>query len=81
MKARLVLLVVGSLLLGTSMAQGIMVGQVDDFEIGGDTANWKGGNPIYSPAPIQVPDGGPDGLGDGYLQISVDGFHLGTHNP
>ena len=75
-----IFLVVGSLLLGTSTAQGITAGQVDDFEIGGDTANWTGGKPGFSPAPSQVPDGGPGGLGDGYLQISVAGFHLGTRN-
>ena len=75
-----VLLVVGSLLLGTSMAQGITVGQVDDFEIGGDTAFWEGGKPGFSPPPSQIPDGGLGGVGDGYLQISVSGYHLGTHN-
>ncbi len=80
MKAFIVLFIVGSLLLGTSMAQGITKGQVDDFEIGSDTAFWEGGNSIYSPPPSQVSDGGPAGLGDGFLQISVDGFHLGTHN-
>ncbi|HDY65896.1 MAG TPA: PEP-CTERM sorting domain-containing protein [Phycisphaerae bacterium] len=80
MKAYIVLLVAGSLLLVTSAAQGVTADQVDDFEIGGDTANWTGGNPIFSPAPSQVPDGGPGGLGDGYLQIGVSGFHLGIRN-
>ena len=80
MRNHIVLFVVGSLLLGTSMAQGITLGQVDDFEIAGDAANWAGGKPPFSPPPSQVPDGGPGGLGDGYLQISTAGFHLGTNN-
>ena len=80
MKDYIVLLIIGSLLQVTSLAWGITAGQVDDFEIGGDTASWEGGHPAYSPAPSQIPDGGPGGLGDGYLEISVNGFHLGTHN-
>jgi hypothetical protein len=80
MKNHIAVLVVGSLLLSTSAALGITNGQVDAFEVGGDVANWTGGNPIYSPPPAQVADGGPTGVGDGYLQIGVSGFHLGTNN-
>lgn len=54
--------------------------QFDDFQISADSANWTGGNPIYSPPPTQIADGGPNGASDGYLKISVDGFHLGTYN-
>jgi hypothetical protein len=80
MRAHAVLIFVGSLLLSASMAQGIGAGQLDDFQIGGNVANWGGGNPILSPLPSQIPNGGPVGLGDGYLQISVEDFHLGTTN-
>ena len=80
MKYHIALFIVGSLLLSTSAAFGITNGQVDTFEIGGDVANWAGGNPIYSPPPAQVADGGPTGSGDGYLEISVSGFHLGMNN-
>ena len=80
MRYHIVVFVIGSLLLSTSAALGISQGQVDTFEIGGDVANWTGGNPIYSPPPAQFADGGPGGLGDGYLQIEVAGFHLGMNN-
>ena len=80
MKSHIAVVVIGSLLLSTSAALGITNGQVDTFEIGGDVANWTGGNPTYSPPPAQVADGGPTGVGDGYLQIEVSGFHLGTNN-
>lgn len=80
MKSHIVVLVVGSLLLSTSAALGISQGQIDTFEIGGDPANWGGGKAPFSSPPAQVADGGPTGLGDGYLEVGVDGFHLGTNN-
>ena len=70
-----------ALLLTVSLAAGVTSGQMDEFEINADSLGWVGGKPGYSPPPSQVPDGGPNGAGDGYLQISVSGFHLGTYNP
>jgi hypothetical protein len=80
MRTHFVFFVIGSLLLSASIAQGVTLGQVDDFEIVGDAANWAGGKVPFSPPPSQFVDGGPGGLGDGYLQISTAGFHLGTNN-
>jgi len=55
----------------------IVLGQVDDFE-DGTTQNWDG-----SANPTNIPDGGPSGAGDNYLQISSGpkgGIHLATFN-
>ena len=80
MKASIILLTVVALLLATSLAEAVTGGQIDEFEIDANSLGWVGGNPSSSPEPNQVPDGGPNGPGDGYLQISVSGFHLGTNN-
>lgn len=52
----------------------ITLGQVDDFQ-DGTTQGWGGGS-----TPTNVADGGPDGAGDRYLQVSSTDFHLGTNN-
>ena len=41
-----------------------LVGQIDTFD--SDTQNWQRG--------AHVPDGGPTGAGDGYLELTADGF-------
>jgi hypothetical protein len=46
-------------------AAAIALGQSDTFEV--DEANWKPGSTL------QVPDGGPSGAGDGYLEYASDG--------
>ncbi|MCC6402577.1 MAG: hypothetical protein IT207_01055 [Fimbriimonadaceae bacterium] len=45
----------------------ITPGQVDDFE-DGTVMNWAGGD-----FPVNMPDGGPNGTGDNFLQLSSDG--------
>lgn len=55
-----------------------LVGRVDDFQ-DGTTMAWAGGQPAYT-TPMPVPEGGPQGENDGFLHVSVDGFHLGTKN-
>lgn len=45
----------------------IVPGQVDDFE-DGTVMNWGGGD-----FPVNMPDGGPNGAGDNFLQLSSDG--------
>ncbi len=63
----------------SSSALAILPDQIDDFQTDGNIANWTGGNQV-PPAPAHVANGGPGGLGDGFLQIGVSGFHLGTYN-
>ena len=53
-------------------ASGVFVGQVDDFE-DGTTQNWTIGNPNGPFAPSSLPNGGPGGTGDGYLQLNSSG--------
>lgn len=56
-----------------------LVGRVDDFQ-NGTTMGWAGGQPLYTTL-VPVAEGGrPQGENDGFLQVSVDGFHLGTKN-
>jgi hypothetical protein len=64
---RLILSLLGIFLLVTaSSASAITLGQVDDFD-SGDEANW-------GPSFVDViPDGGPDGAGDGYLRYANGG--------
>lgn len=72
MGAWLVLVLVSELVAAPALA--ITLEQVDDFE-DGTTQGWGGGS-----APTQVADGGPDGAGDGYLEVSASSFHLGASN-
>lgn len=71
---------VSLILVFSASAQGaIVLGQVDDFE-DGSVMNWAGGL-----GPVNVPDGGPLGLGDNYLHLSSNGgfgpgSHLGAFN-
>ncbi|MGE0002700.1 MAG: hypothetical protein AB7T05_11600, partial [Fimbriimonadaceae bacterium] len=60
-------LVLPALIAGLAANAQIVPGQVDDFE-DGTVMNWGGGD-----LPVNVPDGGPTGAGDNYLQLSSDG--------
>jgi hypothetical protein len=80
MKSVIVFIVSGCLLLATTEVGAIAPGQMDDFQIPGNSLGWEGGHERFSPPPAQVPTGGPAGPGDGYLRISTSGFHLGTRN-
>ena len=61
-------------------AAAVTVGQVDDFNDGTEQG-WTagGGNPnplgvMFPPnPPVNVPDGGPNGAGDGYLRVTGEG--------
>jgi len=58
------------LILGGSSVYAIVFGQIDDFE-DGTTQNW---GPGFSPnPPVNIPDGGPLGVGDNYLEITSTG--------
>ena len=58
-------------------AGAVTVGQVDDFQ-GGTTQGWLEGAISPNP-PTNVPDGGPLGVGDNYLQnVSSGGFGAGS---
>jgi hypothetical protein len=60
-------------LAGPGTARGVVLGQVDDFEDGTPQA-WVRGAIAPNP-PINVPDGGPAGVGDNYLQnVSFGGL-------
>jgi hypothetical protein len=63
-------LVVLTAWVAASGARAATLGQIDDFESG--TQGWTVGSSHPSP-PEQVPDGGPDGDGDGWLQITANG--------
>ena len=60
-------------------AWGIALGQLDDFQDGTLKA-WTGGSGSGSPPPVNVSNGGPDGMGDRYLQIGAVNSHLGINN-
>jgi len=68
-----------SIAVGAAPATAIVLGQVDDFQ-NGTLQNWQGGSGSGSPAPINLPNGGPDGMYDRYLQIGALNSHLGTNN-
>jgi hypothetical protein len=59
---------------GSPSALAITAGQHDDFQ-NGTTQSWAGNS-----GPTNIANGGPDGVGDRYLQISANGFPLGTKN-
>ena len=80
MKVFIATVVIVAILLTATHTQAVADGQIDEFEIDYDSLGWEGGKLDYSPEPNQMPDGGPNGLGDGYLQISVAGYHLGCFN-
>lgn len=66
----------GALLL-SGVSHAVTLGQVDDFQ-DGTTQGWTEGIPSPND-PINVPDGGPDGLGDSYLEnFSDGGFGAGS---
>ncbi len=65
-------LFLGLLLASPASAQ-VMAGQSDDFN-DGTTQDWRNGR--NTPDVSNVPDGGPDGAGDGYLQINADGSFI-----
>jgi hypothetical protein len=68
----LVLALLSELIAGPALA--ITLNQVDDFQ-DGTTQNWSGGS-----FPTNIANGGPDGTGDSYLQVSASNFHLGARN-
>jgi len=68
----LALAMLGELIAAPALA--VTLDQVDDFQ-DGTTQNWGGGS-----FPTNIANGGPDGLGDRYLQVSASNFHLGSRN-
>ena len=74
MKRFVLYLVVLSVLIGVWQAEialAIAPGQSDDFQ-DGTTQNWTSGGPNPNP-PVNIPDGGPGGVGDNFLQIQSTG--------
>ena len=65
--------------IGAAPATAIVLGQLDDFQ-SGTLLSWQGGSGSGSPAPVNLPNGGPEGIGDRYLQIGAVNSHLGTNN-
>jgi hypothetical protein len=66
-----------TMLLLAARAQAISLGQIDDFQ-DLTTQNWTDGNPSPNP-PVNVPDGGPAGAGDAFLQdVSAGGSGPGS---
>lgn len=65
----------GLLLLSTNIAFGVTIGQTDTFEDG--ISSWfAGGGPFGQVPPVPpavIPDGGPRGSGDAYLQVTSSG--------
>ncbi|MEP7014697.1 MAG: hypothetical protein ABI925_04590 [Verrucomicrobiota bacterium] len=54
----------------------VAVGQTDTFQ-DGTTMNWLNGEIIGTPPVINVPNGGPAGAGDHYIQVTSDGSGSG----
>lgn len=68
--------ILSAILLSTSLSLAIIPGQLDDFQTGSGLG-WVGGKTV---PPEHHADGGPTGIGDGFLQITTTNFHLGTKN-
>jgi hypothetical protein len=67
-------------LLIASQATAVTYDQVDDFQDPDDaTAGWRGaaGN---TARPTRVANNGPGGVGDAYLRIATNNYHLATKN-
>lgn len=60
-----------SILLLAGSAQAVQVGLVNDFQ-DGTTQDWGSGGSNPTP-PMQVGDGGPTGMGDGFLRLQSSG--------
>ena len=60
-------LVGGFLALPNARAQ-VTLGQIDTFQ-DGTTDNWATGATL----PVNIPNGGPDGVGDNFLELTADG--------
>ena len=71
MKTGIAVMTILACLVMTPTVFAIAPGQVDDFE-DGTAMGWREGNsnPLV---PVYVPDGGPAGSGDGYLENASDG--------
>lgn len=68
---------IAALLFVAARADAVSLGQIDDFE-DGTTADWTEGVPSPNP-PVNVPDGGPLGDGDAWLQnVSSGGSGPGS---
>jgi hypothetical protein len=80
MKAMHLLCAAVCLMFVSASAHGVVPGQTDTFEIADDTLGWGGSKGTISPEPVQVPDGGPAGAGDGYLEKSSFRYHLAVRN-
>jgi hypothetical protein len=65
-----------AILLSTSLSLAVVPGQLDDFQ-SGTVLGWGGGKTV---PPEHHANGGPNGTGDGFLQITTTNFHLGTKN-
>lgn len=61
-------------------ASASLLDQVDNFDTG--LENWAGQNKVLSEPITYEITGGPEGVGDAYLQLSRDeiAFHIGTYN-
>ena len=60
------------LLLQSGVVQAISVGQIDDFE-DGTLQGWRMGIPsVTTSFMTNISDGGPDGVGDNYLEVTSD---------
>jgi hypothetical protein len=67
-------------LVAAAPALGIVLDQLDDFE-DETVEDWAGGGGSGLPLPpVNIPNGGPDGPEDAYLQISAVNENLGTRN-
>ena len=64
------------LLVFVCSAGAVVVGQIDDFQ-DGTTSNWTNGEIIGTPPVTNIPNGGPAGAGDRYVQLTSDGSGSG----
>lgn len=75
MKFQPVATYIGVLILAslTGAAHAVVLGQIDNFQ-DGTTQGWANG---AVPDPVNIPNGGPLGAGDNFLQITADGSGSG----
>jgi hypothetical protein len=69
--SRMIVFVLAVLLLIAGPASAVPI-TIDDFE-DGTTEGWHVGDAAHPSPPVNIPSGGPAGIGDAYLQLTANG--------
>ena len=71
MNYRLAFLALMLCLFSPRLSQALSIGQIDDFQ-DNTTQNWTNGGDGAPPV-LNIPNGGPGGMGDHYIQVTSNG--------